>query len=421
MTTFQTVTDETLAEQIHSAGERIVFTAPGVTSKVAEALTGAYLRESVAVTVVLDSDEDAYRIGFGDLEGLTTLYKFTLENGRPLRREPGLRIGLLVVDDVATIWSPTPQSLESTRKQGQYNGIILKGVSARKLREAVWDDGVSVPPVEAEGGTKTLLPEETKKMVASLNENPPIPFDLAQKTRVFSTRFHFVETELRGAGWTNRKIKISNLLLNSDLPEDLQEVLETQVRPYQEKADFAIDAPLIVGGQQAFNKDGKKILVPTTQKDIETIWRGIKDRYFVKIQGFGSLIRKIDMTAFREEVDAFENLLQIWIEKFHQNIKNDEEEIIQTLVRSMQVRIQRSARKTEYQKFNLAEEVRAGFKKMRVVDPHVRIVIKDVSWESTRDEEFTEALRQALPDEEMQNWFKEFMAVPETTLGEISP
>jgi hypothetical protein len=57
---------------------------------------------------------------------------------------------------------------------------------------------------------------------------------------------------------------------------------------------------------------------------------------------------------------------------------------------------------------------------MRVIPPHVRIVTKDVSWESTRDEEFTEALRDAVPAVELEGWFYEFTAAREDVRISVS-
>ena len=62
---------------------------------------------------------------------------------------------------------------------------------------------------------------------------------------------------------------------------------------------------------------------------------------------------------------------------------------------------------------NLEDEVRRGLASMRVIEPNVRIVLKDVSWESTRNEEFTAALQAVLPPTELEGWFEEFTAAKE--------
>jgi hypothetical protein len=61
--TFQTVTDDTLIELIEGAKERLVFVAPGVRKKVAEALVRAAkrLNGKGAVNYILDVDAEVCR------------------------------------------------------------------------------------------------------------------------------------------------------------------------------------------------------------------------------------------------------------------------------------------------------------------------------------------------------------------------
>ena len=306
MTMFQAVTCTTLAERIRRAKQRIVFVGPGVSEEVARALVESHDR-GVTVAVVLDLQGDTCRIGYGDVEGLGYL---NAHAGIALQQHAGVRLGLLVADDDVAIWSPTPRSVDDDRKHDQPNGIVLEGLAADGS-VAEPDDGTSTntatedrfvqPDSQREQsdageaspkrtfadrllknlkdehvGTDRIRPESLREVVEALKQNPPAPFDLARKVRVFSTRFQYVETELQGAEWTRRRIKISSLLLNSDLPENLQDILETQVRPYHGKADVSIRAPHVVEGQIAYNHRGEGILVPTTQRDIEKTWQGIK-------------------------------------------------------------------------------------------------------------------------------------------------
>jgi hypothetical protein len=67
MRTFIAVNDELVSRRIGAASSRVVFVAPAVSLVVAKALGGCFRKAgSVSVTVVLDPDEDAYRIGYGD-------------------------------------------------------------------------------------------------------------------------------------------------------------------------------------------------------------------------------------------------------------------------------------------------------------------------------------------------------------------
>lgn len=408
---FEVLNDAALVERIASAQHRVAYVAPAVTEQVAKALIGAHGRESLSVTMILDADEDAYRIGFGDPGGLALLHAYAKSHEMPLRRQAGLRIGLLIVDDTVVVWAPAARAVEGERRAGQTNAVVLKGELASQMREAVGADDAATLPSDAQVGREPLRPEETERMVTSLKENPPAPFDLSRKTRVFATKFQFIEWELQGAEWTERKIKLSSLLVNSDLPEELQDILETQIRPYQAGSNLALEVPVLVRGQIAHSKTGEPILEPATQAQVQAAWKAIRDRYLRHVKGFGWLIRKTDVVAFHAEVTAYEEVLRAWVEKFREQMRKDEERLVKNIVSSIDARLAHSVRKDKYQSINLKAEIEKGLTRMRIAEPRVRIVPKEISWESTRDEEFTRGIREAIPAEELRGWFEEFVAV----------
>ena len=402
MSLIQTVTAATLAEQISVARERVVFVAPGVAEDVSKALVEAH-QNRVAVTVVLDYGEDAYRIGFGDVNGLSNLRKH--QETMRLYQSPGVRLGLLIADEVVIVWSPTPRSIEDDRKQGQSNAVVLGADIAGRSVADHFEEHLR------EEKNAHVKVEKLCDTLKKLKDNPPEPFDLARKVRVFSSRFQFVETELQGAEWIKRRVRISSLLINADLPDDLRDVLDTQIRPFQNKTDVAIEAPHIVRGQIAYNQGGDKILVPTTQRDIEMIWQGIKKHYLYTIPGFGSLIPRQHLGSLRAETDAFKELLRYWVCKFRKQIEKDKDRIVCNIVSAIRGRLDQSGRKDKIADIDLNDEVRKGFERMRVIEPRVRIVIKNVSWESSRDKEFTDALQRVLHPDDLRDWFDEFTAV----------
>ena len=438
MTTFRTATGAMLTEQIRAAKDRVIFVAPGISQTVATELVDAH-RHCRSVTVILDADEEVCRIGYGDVNGFEYL---TQHGGKiELRKHSGVRLGLLMADKVVTIWSPTPRAVEGDRKPDQPNAIVLEGgitedstvgdsVRTESLQPEIVDttnpDGGTVTPSalslaeqlakcldDEHVGEQRIRPDELEEVVKELKENPPAPFDLARKVRVFSSKFQYVETELQGAEWTERRIKLSGLLLNSDLPDSLQDILETQIHPYRTRSDVPIDVPCIVRGQIAYNEHREKICVPMTQRDMEGVWRDIRDRYLFRVPGFGTLVRKRELASFRSEAEAFERVLQDWATQFRQQAKQDEDDLVSDIVNSIEGRIEQSHHKEDFHNIDLKTVVRSGLKGMRVIRPRVRIVIKDVSWESSRDQEFTTVLRRALPAEDLRGWFDEFVAAQE--------
>lgn len=96
--TFTNVDDAVLARLISQAAERVVFVAPGLRKLVADALAIALLRLPGRVTVVLDVDAEVCRLGFGDFDGLAHIKCAAEKAGARVLHQPGVRIGLLIVD-----------------------------------------------------------------------------------------------------------------------------------------------------------------------------------------------------------------------------------------------------------------------------------------------------------------------------------
>jgi hypothetical protein len=338
MPMFHAVTDESLVTHIQGARRRIAYLAPGVTRRVAEALVAAYESKSASVTVILDDNEDAYRIGFGDPEGLARLHRFASDRGITLRRQAGLRLGVLVADDVVTIWSPTPKAVETERAENEPNGIVLQGEVATVLDNAVGGTSAT-SAANAEIGQETLPSEVTARIVKKLQENPPAPFDLSQKTRVFSTKFKFVEFDVQGAEWTERRIKISSVLLNADLPENIQDLLETTIRPFGAGADFEIEVQAIVAGALAYTEDQQPILTKTRQADLSKAWKAITTKFLVNLKGYGWLIRQADIGKFRSAANDYEKVLKAWVDKFQERMKDAENTLVTDIARLIRQRI----------------------------------------------------------------------------------
>ncbi|MCG3168779.1 MAG: hypothetical protein CALGDGBN_00286 [Pseudomonadales bacterium] len=417
MSTFVSVTDDYLAAQIDRAVRRLVYAAPGVGKATAEALLRAMQRDPFSLTIILDSDEDACRVGYGEPEALKFLHDAASHHQFALRRQTGLRIGMLVRDDESLIWAPTPRSIEAERGAQQPNGVMLSGSSVQALETAVGADQSDVLPSNAEIGREPLTLEELEATVKELIENPPEPFDLARKTRVFSTRFQYVEFEVRGAEWTGRKIKLSSLLLNADLPESVQDILETQIRPFAVANDINFNVPLVVHGRPAYEENGERMMVPATQADVMKIWDEIKGRYLRQVKGFGWLIRRDSLEAFRLEIAAYEEALRSWVGSFRSHVKKDEDQLIKGIVDSIADRVKRSGPSNKLKSIDLDSEVRRGLDRLRVIEPKVRIVLKNISWESSRDAEFLDAIQRALPSAELEGWFEEFTAVRQRAAG----
>ena len=438
MSTFVAVNDKLLSQRIVAASRQIVFIAPAVSKTVALALGECFEKAGrVSITVVLDPDQDAYRVGYGDPEGLEKLQQLAEDHHIALRSQPGLRIGILLSDDAVLVWSPTPRAVEGQRGAGEANGVDLgaaieaaprvkssedrlriptdelaspTAILSDAIRNAVAADDTDVILSQAEIGRAALTPEQVTATLEILKKNPPAPFDLARKTRVFSTKFQFVEAKLRGAQWTNREIKLSSLLLNPDVPDELQDLFETRIKPFSSLAGLAVEVPVLVQGQIAYSREGNLLLAPMTQTEIERAWEELLKLYLVRLEGFGLLIRRAQKGQFEADVAAYETMLKAWVEGFRIQAANEEAQLVTRVVNLINVRANSHAARERLRDINIKKAVVDGIRKLRVTDPAAKLIFKEISWESTRDAEFTEVLGRALPEPDVKEWFEVFTA-----------
>ena len=425
MQTFTAVTDQCLADIIARARSRVVMVAPGLPEVVANAIyTLTDPQPGPQITLILDPGEDAYRVGYGDPKGAALLAELVQCQNVTLRSEPGVRLGLLIADDTILMWAPTPKSVENGPAPSKADGIVpnepngIRLDSACNLSEqidaAVGASAANTVLTNVEIGREPLSAERAKETVEALEANPPAPVNLSRMARVFSTKVQFVECTLRGAQWTERETKVSSLLLNADVSDDLVELFDTKIRPFSKQADVPIPVQAMIQGQLAFDKGGKPLMTPMTQAEIKQVWNDILKRYLHRMRGFGLLIRRADKPRFQAEIDAFEKVLKAWVAGFREEVHKDEDNLVKQIT-DLVLRRQSAAPApagTQTKPDEIKAMIRDGVKGMRVIEPAVKLVFKDVSWESTGDAEFVRALRETLPAEDLDGWFKVYSAAP---------
>lgn len=418
MPVFQSVQDEDLVSSIESASSRVVFIAPGVSESVAKALISC-IQEGVVgqIMMVLDGDEETCRLGYCDAASLEKLFASALEFDIPIKRQPGLRIGLLMTDDNVLIWTPTPLMFETPRQQTEPNGMVLTPQTFIELPQAMGVDP-DKPNAPAEIGTVALKVDEVQKVVAAIKAAPPAPFNLARLSRVFSSKFQFIETVLRGAELTKREMRLDSLILNSDAPEALRPLLHTTIQPFSTDADKTVDVGVLVNGELAYRKNGEVLTRPTTQAEMRAYWDALTDQYIVNLPGFGKIIRVSDKAKFEEGRAAFELILKAWVAGFQLLVKGDHEKRVAKVVDLIVARMEKASAKEKLTRTQIEDLVRKGLDKLRVIEPGVKVVYKNITVESTRDQEFLDILTKNLSAEDLEGWFHTFDAAPMVRPGQ---
>ncbi|CAA9892387.1 conserved hypothetical protein [Candidatus Methylobacter favarea] len=412
--TFCEVNDASIIDLIGRGLKRIVLIAPGVSPPVAKALGQCFDKvEKIAITVVIDPDEDVYRLGYGDADGLKQLYEFSQKTGFALMSQTGLRLGILLVDDLTLVWSPTARSVEAapgitvaedeavfSRDNIAPNGLLLGQNPGEQLANAVAADGTKVLPANSEIGRCAVTHQQVQQTLIELEKNPPIPVDLARITRVFSTKLQFVELKVTKARLSRSQLTISNKHLNADIQGELQGLIDSKLRAFSDFRDEEVEVPAFMNGEPVFDREGKPLTEPVSEASLERLRNGIERRYIYNISSFGWLISKDDKIEFEKQINAYEEQLKAHSQAIRDRIDKQAEKIIQEAVAVIMNRAERTGAKFDPE--ILLSELRRGLDRNKGESPQVTLVFKDVTYEQTKNESFREKVDKALPKHKLK-------------------
>lgn len=402
MAVFRSIQDDDVARHIRAATARVVYGAPGVSPMIAEALVACVRGGLVAqIEIVLDGDEEACRLGYCDAPSLERLHTAVTQRGMSILRHPGIRLGVLLTDEQVLIWTPTPLMVEAPRDATAPNGLALTPQTLDALPDAL-GIGLTSSPEDAELGTALLRDEEVATVAEAMKMSPPAPFNLSRLTRVFSSRFQFIETSLRGAELTLWSIPLDSLIA------DAGPVPDEAMQPIVIGVDKPIPVPVFIDGEQAFNREGEPLTRPVRHADICSYWSDLISRYVLDLPGFGQIIRHADKMRFESERRAFETMLRSWVAGFRHAIESDLATHIERSVALIRERMERARLATMPPDSAMRDLARKGLERLRLIEPSVKVVYKNIAVESTRDEAFLEALRRVVPAQDLKGWFNIF-------------
>lgn len=424
MNTFCAVNDPFLARLISEARQRIVYIAPGLHHPVAKAIADRFMElDQLDVTLVLDASEDVCRIGFGEITALQLLHKMSGQAGFYIRNQPGLRVGVLIVDEQTVIWAPTPRAVEEApaswddengAASDAPNGMVLGSAVAEQIALATCADGADGDLGRAEIGVEAITPLQVEAVAQALADNPPIPIDLQRLTRVFSTKLQFVELEARGGNFSRRKLSLSSDQMNADASAHLRSFLDSGFRPFSDFKDRPIMVPVFINGQQAFDSQQKPIEEPVSEARLNRERSDIEAEYLYDITGFGALIEKARKAELLNRVDAFKVRMNAHATGMREVIQKELDQIIDDVATLIIRRAGPDGAKIDRAKLRESIKARTDFKDGDA--PFVRCVFKDVTHEQTQDVVFRQRVDNAVPGSvrrRLGQWFDEFTAAKE--------
>lgn len=228
-----------IARIIRSAKKAVCYAAPGVQPDVAQAMVEASIRLGPEMlTVCLDFDERVMRMGYGDI----TAVQLLRDAGINVRSAPGLRSALVIADNMGFIFTPTALYLEAEPDSaGALNAIRM---SPEQMAEALArlspaakaiavaqaktpDDKRRIEALPVDVGSTPVTATQFSEVHFSLNQAPPVRFDLARQVRVFEPYLQYVELSLSGAAIQRHRLAIPPGIQKLGGSKDLENRLRT--------------------------------------------------------------------------------------------------------------------------------------------------------------------------------------------------
>lgn len=237
--TFIALTSKKISENIRNASKRVAFVGPSVHVNVAEALchAAAHLGKE-KVEVVTDLDEKVFRLGYGSIEAI----KMLKENDIKIRNHKGLRIGLVVCDENAWSFSPVALYIETEPVGDDLpNALVLSANEATRILFRISDAARSEV---IKSNTNSQLVEEAKEATVelsqfsdnsnkleevckSLEDAPPVSFDVSRQVQVFEPYIQYVEPKLQGCSIQKHKIQLPKSIIGLASNKEVEERLST--------------------------------------------------------------------------------------------------------------------------------------------------------------------------------------------------
>lgn len=432
--TFTVVNDDVLVNAIKKASSKIVYIAPGVSKAVASALGNRIGSLGVlSMTIIVDNDPEVYRLGYGDTEGLDHIKKLSDEYMLELRQQPGVRIGILITDEITLVYSPTPHLIEAGSTQNDKpNAIIIP--SAAETIEQACATAVGTLPEDAEIGKSVVKAEELEAMKKDLEDTPPKQYSVARIERVFNSRIQYVELKLN-------KYKLSSMI--APIPADLMGLQDNEeirnrwrnaFKMFDSTDSLKVNIPARdEKGDTRCNENNEAVTIQYDEVAIQRDRKKIEEDFLYKIPNYDVVIFRSRRTAFDMAIDVFNMKLDDYHEALKQKIDDSIKTTIKKLVAVLLPLVKNNI-PARYLKSSftpdkiddeeleamLTEDLKDHFGDVTDISlPVIKLKFKDVSYETIHDPGFRMALELSkIPKNKVRDLFSEHDAAPENT-GEL--
>lgn len=392
--------DSTISSMIASATRRVVVLAPGVSMSIAESIVAKWnALGGESVSVVLDVDPEVYRLGYGEFKALELLEATAAKAGTLLNRQPGIRVGLVIVDDETLVYSPTPLLIEAGPKRPETPNAIRLGAPPANVERELGQGPKGV--LEQKIGLDKADKAAIQAVDNQLKKNPPQKFDVSRSVRVFNAAFEFVDLELLGTFIDRKTVSI---------PKHLSGIKDSRTRE-QLRTSYTI------------LPSGHKLSGEHLQKD-----RKLIDKRFLRtIPGYGMVVLRSQKAAFESGVEQLRKDVAKFADKIRDELQSAMDKQRESLVKAMLPTVKRTPPQdwsksdgtkpdAETVEQFLNDDLRKAFgtAETLIKEMKVKLIFKGVTFELLSDGKFREAAREALP--ELKELHDEFDAAKATNV-----
>lgn len=391
------VDDGQLISLINSAQRRIAFLGPGISEPVVNAIKEKWQQLGKEnVMIVLDLDPEVFRLGYGEFKAFQHLQDFAQSFGANIRQQNGIRIGILIIDDSALIYAPTPKLIEAgATNTFQPNAIFLFYVPESLLVEIGWG---AIPAEKQTVGNKPVSEMDIKGIERNLDSNPPVSFDIARQVNVFNSQFEFVDLEIHGCNIERKTITIPQRLLALVSDKDTRERMRATYKVVSDDSKISGDS---------------------------IIWarKELVDPWLTTLPGYGQIVLRSNkenlnkgIADLKKEIDEYKKTTA---EKLQNEINSNCDSLYNVLLPALIIKPPQEwldqmghFANEEGIKSRLRREIKSllGDAKGYFSEMNIKILFKAVTYEMLTDPKFIATTRKALPD--LPYLYKEYQAAP---------
>lgn len=415
MSIFTAMSDYKAADLIAAAKRRAILAAPMLREKTAQALVAARAQlGSDSVRIVVDCDEEVFRLGYGDIR----TFQLLRDAGCVVQQSAGLRIGVLVCDDRAWIFAPTALYVQAEVHSNETpNAVELRAADVERIvwrlspeqREAEIRNPThpelreDLHAAELEIGHEPVTDEAVEQTARALEIAPPIPFDVARQVRVFTPYIQYVDIQLTGCAIQRRRVEIPKSIRGVGAAAEIEGRLKTTFDLIEKSSEVSSQEL-----ERELNEIRDDLTRPLGKPWGRVMLRAVRPRFDQRI---GEFRKNLEAHKKRVEGDLAKHLNESRkqvIEYFLPLVKKSPPD---ALVGQLMTQHPTN----EDLRAWLEDELKRVFPPPEDVlkDMKLEVHYRDVTYETLNENGFADALKKAYPRVDWDKPFDEFNAAKE--------